>query len=199
MTAPAGYTTVTGSFITDATGSPLADGVIYFAPVDNLGNPVSFRVNGNGQAIVRRVSAPVVEGEFEIVLADTSLTSPLNVGYAVTVFDVASEDQLLGPGYECYQPSGAVADFDTFLPNTPAQATVNPLTVLSGSAAPTGPCTVPSLYYQGDNLFCCVAGSWVEVAGGVVSAATHDELLTDGNGNLIFANGDVITVVGVPN
>ena len=29
--------------------------------------------------------------------------------------------------------------------------------------------------------------------------ATHTESLTDGAGNFIYANGDVITVVGVPN
>jgi hypothetical protein len=29
--------------------------------------------------------------------------------------------------------------------------------------------------------------------------ATHTESLTDGAGNFIFANGDAITVVGVPN
>jgi hypothetical protein len=126
MTTPAGYTTVTGSYITDASGSPLADGIIFFAPVDNEGNPVSFRVNGNGQAIVRRVSAPIVNGEFSIVLADTSLTSPVNVGYSVTVFDAVTEDELLGPGYECFQPSGAVSDFDTFLPNAAALGTITP-------------------------------------------------------------------------
>jgi hypothetical protein len=32
-----------------------------------------------------------------------------------------------------------------------------------------------------------------------VISNTHQEFLTDGAGNLIFANGDTITVLGVPN
>jgi hypothetical protein len=78
--------------------------------------PVSFRINGSGQAITRRVSAPVANGEFSIVLADTTLTDPVDIAYNVTVVDGFTGDQLLGPGYECFQPSGEAVNFDAFEP-----------------------------------------------------------------------------------
>jgi hypothetical protein len=48
-------------------------------------------------------------------------------------------------------------------------------------------------------------GTTVTIAGGVLSMAgggtgtTHSESLTDSNSNFIFAGGDIVTVVGVPN
>ena len=48
-------------------------------------------------------------------------------------------------------------------------------------------------------------GTSITISGGVISSvsgsssATHSEPLTDGQGNLIFANGDVVMVSGVPN
>jgi hypothetical protein len=43
------------------------------------------------------------------------------------------------------------------------------------------------------------AGNVVDAGGPGSSGSTHAEILTDGNSNIIFANGDVIYVVGVPN
>ena len=43
------------------------------------------------------------------------------------------------------------------------------------------------------------AGVLTAVGGGGGSSATHSESLTDGNSNFIYAAGDVVTVVGVPN
>jgi hypothetical protein len=46
-------------------------------------------------------------------------------------------------------------------------------------------------------------GSTITVAAGVISSAsastTHSESLTDGSSNFIFASGDIVTVIGVPN
>ena len=65
-----------------------------------------------------------MNGAFSIVLADTALTTPVNVGYSVTCFDNNSGHELIGPGYGCIQPSGPTWNFDTFVPNTPAQQVV---------------------------------------------------------------------------
>jgi hypothetical protein len=114
--APAGYTTVSASNITNASGKLIATATIYFAPVTDAGAPVSFRVNGSGRTITRRVSAPVINGAFSIVLADTTLTDPVDIGYSVTLVDGVTGDQLFGPGYECFQPSGDAVNFDAFEP-----------------------------------------------------------------------------------
>jgi len=37
------------------------------------------------------------------------------------------------------------------------------------------------------------------VAAGGGASSVHSESLTDGQGNFIFAGGDIVTVVGVPN
>jgi hypothetical protein len=37
------------------------------------------------------------------------------------------------------------------------------------------------------------------LAAAALPAATHDESLTDGNSNFIFAGGDIVTVIGIPN
>jgi hypothetical protein len=39
----------------------------------------------------------------------------------------------------------------------------------------------------------------IPVYAGGGASTTHSESLTDGNSNFIFANGDIITVIGVPN
>jgi hypothetical protein len=113
QTAPVGYVTLHGSHISDASGNLEANGTIYFAPVTATGAPLSFRVNGNGQAVDTPVSATVTNGVFSLFLADTSLTFPANVCYSVTVVDNVSGNQLLGSGYGCVQPAQ-----NTAVPNT---------------------------------------------------------------------------------
>ncbi|ACO34278.1 MULTISPECIES: PD40 domain-containing protein [Acidobacterium] len=119
----AGYTSVSAAKITDATGTPLASGSITFTPCDNNGNAISFVVNGSGQAISEPVTAQVVNGAFNIALADTSLTSPKNVCYKVSLRDNLTSQSALGPGY-LIQPSGANWSFDNFVPNLAALVTV---------------------------------------------------------------------------
>lgn len=124
---PTGYTTVSATNLCDATGSLIANATIYFKPVDNKGNPISFRVGStnNGQAVAEPVSTNVINGAFSIVLADMNLTAPINIGYAVTVIDNLTGNSLLGAGYGCVQwPTGTTFDFDTYAPNYAAQITV---------------------------------------------------------------------------
>ena len=49
----------------------------------------------------------------------------------------------------------------------------------------------------GSNAVWDASGNIISGVGGGTS--THSESLTDGASNFIFANGEVITVVGVPN
>src|SRR5581483_8982972 len=89
---------------------------------------LSFRVNGSGQVIRRPISTQVASGAFSLDLADTSLTSPVNIGFLVTVIDNVSGNVLLGgidSGY-IIQPTGATWSFDAFVPNLPALATFQP-------------------------------------------------------------------------
>ena len=105
--APLGFVTLSASHVQDSTGAPLANGTITFTPTNNNGSPVSYRVNGNGQAISSPVSTLVTNGVFSIQLADTSQTAPANICYAVTIRNNANGKQILGPGYSCVQPSGS--------------------------------------------------------------------------------------------
>src|SRR5580658_6387350 len=76
---PLGYVSVTATHLQDSTGTLIANATISFAPVNNSGIPISYKVNGNGQATSRPVTVVVTSGAFTIQLADTALTSPLNV------------------------------------------------------------------------------------------------------------------------
>jgi hypothetical protein len=151
--APIGYVTVSASNVQDSTGAPLANGTISFTPVNNSGAPVNYRVNGHGPAISVQVTTLVTNGAFRIQLADTSLTAPANVCYAVTIKNNSNGKQILGPGYNCVQPSGigvsvtggnawctaatafdgGTCNFDSYTPNLAALVAVQ-----TGPTGPTG-------------------------------------------------------------
>ncbi len=121
---PAGYIQVAASNLQDSNGALISSATITFAPVNAFGQPIAYRVNGNGQASIRTMKAPVVNGAFTLRLADTSLTSPQNVCFAATLIDNQSGENLLGPGYGCVQPAAnnswcasQVCDFDDYLPS----------------------------------------------------------------------------------
>jgi hypothetical protein len=127
LTATVGYTVVSASNLRDSTGTSIANATIYFSPVDNKGNPLSYRTGGvsPGATSDNAVSVVVTNGAFQILLADPNLTLPVNIGYAVTVIDNVTGNSLLGPGYGCVQwPTGLAFDFDTYQPNLAAQTTV---------------------------------------------------------------------------
>jgi len=130
--AAVGFTTVTGSHLTDSTGTLITNATIRFQPCDNNGNPISYQVDGNGQAMWEVVSAQVTNGVFTIQLADTSLTTPKWICFYVTVIDNVTGVNLLGPGY-LIQPTGASWSFDTYQPSVPN------ITVVPGPVGPPGP------------------------------------------------------------
>jgi hypothetical protein len=106
-TTPLGYVSVYSENLQDSTGTKVASATISFTPTNNSGIPISYKVNGNGQASERPVTALVTNGAFTILLADTALTSPQNVCFNVTAIDNVTNRQLLGPGYSCIQPAGS--------------------------------------------------------------------------------------------
>lgn len=148
--AQTGYVTVMASHVVDSSGHPEASGTITFAPVNNSGQAISFLVGGSsgGQAVTRPVSAPITNGAFTITLADTNLTSPKNVCYAVKAVDRQTGYVLLQNGYSCVQPAydttipnswctGGVCNFDAYVPDLAALTVVQ--TGPQGPAGPTGP------------------------------------------------------------
>lgn len=131
IAASAQTMTVSGSYVTDSTGTPLASGTITFAPVDNHGHPLSYRMGGKGQTLDRAVTAIVTNGAFSLVLPDVNYTNPQNVCFSVTATDSTTGDSVLGSDYQCVQPSSGMAgtgwcsstestcDFDEYVPNSP--------------------------------------------------------------------------------
>lgn len=132
MPAPVGYTTVSGN-LADASGVPVTNATIFFQPCNNQGVPISFSVDGAATATELAVSTQVNSGTFSIVLADTALTLPANVGYLVSVVDNVSQQQMLGPGY-IIQPSGATWTLNTAVPALGALAIIQ-----KGPPGPEGP------------------------------------------------------------
>jgi hypothetical protein len=118
QTAPANYTYVYGNMMEDASGAPL-NGTITFTPVSAQGQPISFRLGGGGQAILRAPTANVINGGFHINLADVNLASPSDFCYAVTAIDNTTGNTVLGGSdYSCLQPHGPQFDIDEFSTST---------------------------------------------------------------------------------
>ena len=71
-TVPLGYVQLSGSNLQDSTGTLLANATISFAPVNNAGQPISYQVNGHGQAMFIPVYALVTNldppGRLELAL-----------------------------------------------------------------------------------------------------------------------------------
>ena len=117
-----GFTTVSAQHVRDTTGAMIANATIKFQPCDQQGRLTSYRVGGGGQASFQPVSAQVRAGIFTIQLADTTLTLPVNIAFAVTVVDNATGNVLLGPKGYLIQPSGAEWDFDEYVPSSSGKA-----------------------------------------------------------------------------
>lgn len=116
-------TLVQGANLCDSTGVPVASATITFTPVLSTGERASYRFGGSpyGQATSAPVHAQVVSGGFTIELADTSATNPVNIAYSVRVRDNRTGENLLGAGYEFFQPTGTSFNFDQFIPNVAPQ------------------------------------------------------------------------------
>ena len=141
-----GLTTVSAANLCDATGTKIANATIWFKPVYSGGRGASFELGGTASGAVTSapVSAKVVNGVFSIVLADTLLTTPANIGYSVTVLDNSTGDSLLGPGYACIQPTGAAWSLDTYIPGLDALQSFivgaqGPIGPSGGPVGPAGP------------------------------------------------------------
>ena len=133
-----GFTLITASKIQDASGRPLANGRVSFFPVSSPGGgPISATAGGGGiigqSAVPFLVVGGVITSDLygnPAQIADTTLTTPQNIAYKVTVTD-ANGNSVEGPGYGLVQPSGTSWSLDTYSPVQPLQVTVQ--------AGPTGP------------------------------------------------------------
>jgi hypothetical protein len=135
MCAQVGYTTVSGNLLHDASGVLVTSATISFQPTDNKGNIISFRVGTTGgQTVSTPVSAQVVNGVFSVVMADTTLTNPVNPCYAVTITSNLTGSTLPFGGYSCIQPSGSAWSLDSYTPNLAAQSII-----YLGPTGPAGP------------------------------------------------------------
>ena len=126
---------VSGSGIEDSTGIGMINGTIYWAPVNNTGIPLSYKMPGSGQVMMTPVSATVVNGSFTgLSLPDKSPNKPAHVCFSITVIDNLTGTNLLGPEYSCVQPastkmqshwcSSTTCNFGLYLPSTPGLALI---------------------------------------------------------------------------
>jgi hypothetical protein len=132
MSAPTGFTLVTAAKIQDAAGHLLASGRVTFFPVSSLnGGPISATAGGGGGGLITQsgvsflVEAGVIATDLlgaTAVIADTTLTTPANIAYRVSVTD-GTGTEIEGPGYGLVQPSGPSFSLDTYVPIQPAQVT----------------------------------------------------------------------------
>jgi hypothetical protein len=146
--------TVTGTAVT---------GFTQIAPGSGYTSAPTIAIIG-GVAVTSPVSAVVTNGAFQIFVADTGLTTPANICYSVTVTDNVSGNALLGPGYNCVQPTGlgsaytwcegisagygALCVWDALPPNMSAQLlsalSIGTVTTLAPGSPATASLTPPS-------------------------------------------------------
>jgi hypothetical protein len=113
--AQTGWVTVSGTKLEDSSQTLANNATICFTPTSSSGTPISYRVNGAGQAIRTSVCAGVTNGAWTITLADTNLTYPQNVCFSALATDNSTGATLLGgpgSGYQCVQPA-----YNTTSPN----------------------------------------------------------------------------------
>jgi hypothetical protein len=126
---PAQTVTVTAHYLSDSAGNPVT-GILHWQPTLANGTPASYRVGSGGTVTSLPVQVNVRAGAFTLTIADTSLTSPANICFKVTLSTVANTSAL-GPGYNCVQPhsvavgstdwcQAGVCNFDDYTPNLPA-------------------------------------------------------------------------------
>lgn len=162
--AQAQYTTVSGSKLQDLDGTKLT-GQVCFAPANNKGVNIGFRVGGGGQVTVTKKCVSVTNGSFSVSVADTSVTSPANVCYMVTANNAKGE-VVLGPkygyragqltGYECVQPVGATWSFDDFTPaGQPGVVQVAGPQGPKGDKGDSGIGTDPNCHTDGNGRLIC--------------------------------------------
>jgi hypothetical protein len=108
---PAQTVTVTAHYFSDSSGN-LITGNLFWQPTLANGTAASYRLGSGGQVTSLPVSVYVNQGAFSFTIADTSLTSPANICFRLTLTTTVS-GSALGAGYSCVQPhSVAVGDTD---------------------------------------------------------------------------------------
>jgi hypothetical protein len=139
--AATGYTTVSAANLTDASGAIIKRALIRFAPTLTSGQPTAFCVNRAGQASKKPIDTQVLNGAFSVDLADTTLTSPVNICYCVSVLAGEKNELILGgpgSGYDKFQPTGSAVSFDTFQPQLTSLPTGNVITGPKGDTGDAG-------------------------------------------------------------
>jgi hypothetical protein len=126
---PAQTVTVTASNFSDSAGNPIT-GTLLWSPTLANGTPASYRLGSGGTVVSTPVAVYVSAGAFTLTLADTSLTSPANICFKLTLVTRTSTSAL-GPGYSCVQPHGVavgtsdwcqagICNLDDYTPDLPA-------------------------------------------------------------------------------
>jgi hypothetical protein len=202
MPAAAGFTLVTASKSQDSSGRLLASGRVSFFPVNSSGRGISALAGGGGMMTQTAVTFLVVSGGITTdlfgstaQLADTTLTTPANIGYRVAVTD-ANGYEIQGPGYELVQPSGASFSLDTAVPSQPLLVTTQ---VGSGTSRPS---TLAITDTANGNMFLLlfVNGSRETIglgaATGAVTAIVFIDTATSSHYELTVVDG-ALTLTGV--
>ena len=126
-----GFTAVTARRIMDASGNILIAGRVTFFPVNTFGKPIS-AIAGGGGGMIQQAGVVFLVAYGAITtdlyggsprIADTALTTPINICYRIIVTDGAGAE-VQGPGYALQQPSGATFNLDTAPPNQPMQGII---------------------------------------------------------------------------
>jgi len=126
---PAQTVTVTASSFSDSSGN-LITGQLWWQPTLLDGTPASYRLGSGGQVTSLPVSVYVQKGVLSLTIADTSLTSPANICFRLSLTTTLSKSAL-GPGYSCVQPhsvatgttdwcQAGICNLDDYTPNLPA-------------------------------------------------------------------------------
>jgi len=131
--------------LADSAGNPLT-GTLEFTPTLSSGASTWYRMPGGGTATNAPILAQAAAGAFSVVLPDTTLTSPANICFAMSMYGGKAI-----PGYQCLQPHVTPAngsdwcqsggcDLDNYAPNlAPPAATIGYVQSVNGCA---GVCTV---------------------------------------------------------
>lgn len=199
------YVTVSASQIHDSGGNLLAGGTIAFQAVDANGNPIAYQAGGGGSVINWPLVFTITNGAFTGTLANSALTNPVNVCFAVTVKNTQNQILIGGnpnSGYQCVQTnttnfwcSASACNFDQYFPQANGIPVVPlpPPTSLSLGGLYLLSCTPPKLVSGVDangRIICTNAGSGTgDVNGPGSSVAGNLAAFADTSGILLQDSG----------
>jgi hypothetical protein len=135
---------VYSALLADSAGNKLT-GTLEFTPTLSSGASTWYRMPGGGAATNAPILAPVTSGAFSITLPDTTVTSPANICFAMSMYGGKPI-----AGYQCLQPhvtpangsdwcQSAGCDLDNYVPNLAPAPTIGYVQSVNGC---TGVCTV---------------------------------------------------------